>query len=231
MRFASTTFLPLLLSLHLAACGQDEPRTVAPQPAESVPQVSDAPAKTDTAEDQAPKSAPVTNARPAQKATPAAPAEQTATGDAKMAPTPATVLRETELKDKPFIDAKTLKRLPVQSAITIVDREGGWLRVVSAGQQGWVRLLHVSSQPGGRASSAQELESAAKIVTGRAGGDNIVSTTGIRGLSEEQLRKAEPNPAELQRMESYGVTKEQAQAYARKHKLERRQVAQLPAPR
>jgi hypothetical protein len=164
----------------------------------------------------------------AEAASPSKSGESTA----KMAPTPATVTRETELKEKPFVDAKTLKRLPARTAVAIVDRSGGWVRVTSAGQQGWVRLLHVSSQPTGSAgASAKELESAAKIATGRAGSGNIVSTTGIRGLDEEQLREAKPNPAELQGLEGYTATKEQAAAYARTHKLERRQVGYLPEPR
>lgn len=159
-------------------------------------------------------------------------ATKTAGSSAKMAPTPAVVVRDTDLKDKPFVDAKTLKRLPARTAVAIVDRNGGWLKVTSGGQQGWVRLLHVSSQPpGGDSASTRELESAVKMATGRAGSGNIVSTTGIRGLSEEQLSKAQPNPAEEQRLESYGVTKEQAAAYARGQKLERRQIAYLPAPR
>jgi uncharacterized protein YgiM (DUF1202 family) len=150
----------------------------------------------------------------------------------KLAPTPATVVRDTELKDKPYADAKTLKRLPARTAVTIVDRQGGWLRVQAGGQQGWVRLLHVSSQSaGGSKSGADELKSAANVATGRAGAGNIVSTTGIRGLNEEQLSKAQPNPAELQRLESYGASKEQAAAYARSHKLDRRQVAYVAEPR
>ncbi len=149
-----------------------------------------------------------------------------------MAPAPATVLRDTELKDKPFLDAKTLRRLPAQTRVIIVDRSGGWLRVTRDGETGWVRLLHVSSQPvGARGSTAQELEAVAKMATGRAGSGNIVATTGIRGLSEEQLRQAQPNPAELQRLESYGVDEEQAAAYARRHRLARREVAEPAPPR
>jgi hypothetical protein len=165
----------------------------------------------------------------AEAATP--PANKTADASAKMAPTPATVIKDTELKEKPFVDAKTIKRLPARTQVAIVDRSGGWVKVTSAGQQGWVRLLHVSSQPASAGgSSAKELEAAAKIATGRAGSGNIVSTTGIRGLNEEQLSKAQPNPAELKRLEGYAASKEQATAYARAQKLERRQIPYLAAP-
>src|SRR5581483_12140943 len=94
---------------------------------------------------------------------------------AKMAPTPGTTTRATELKDKPYVDAKTLATLPAGSAVTIVDRSGGWFEVDAGGRRGWLRLLHVSSQPvGARGGTAQEIESVAKMATGRAGTGNIV---------------------------------------------------------
>ena len=159
-------------------------------------------------------------------------APKAAAGQPKMAPTPGAVLRDTELKDKPFVDAKTLKRLSKGASVTIVDRDGGWLKVAAAGQQGWVRLLHVSSQSSGsQAGGARDLESSAKIATGRAGSGNVVATTGIRGLNEEQLSTAKPNPEELKKLDGYTVSKEQAAEYALKQKLARRDVPYLPEPK
>lgn len=149
----------------------------------------------------------------------------------KMAPTPATVVRATELKDKPAVEAKTVKKLAAQSAVTVVDRQGGWLRVTAQGQQGWVRLLHVSTQPAGaRGGAGQDVEAAKRIATGRAGSGNIVATSGIRGLNEEQLRTAAPNPAELQKLDGYVATDAQASEYARKHKLAARRIDYPRAP-
>jgi len=149
-----------------------------------------------------------------------------------LAPATGTVLRETELKREPSLNAPTLARLPAGARVVAADREGGWLRVVSDGREGWVRLLHVSLQPpGAGAASAQELEAVAKLATGRAGTGNIVSTTGIRGLREEQLRAAAPNETEVARLESYAATAEAANVHARKHGLERRDVAEMPAPK
>jgi len=149
----------------------------------------------------------------------------------KIAPTPGTVLRETELKDKPFVDAKTVTKLAPGTALAILDREGGWLRVNAGGKQGWVRLLHVSTQPPGSGSgSAKEIESAAKIATGRAGAGNVVATSGIRGLNEEQLKTAKPAPEELKKLESYSVSADQARQYARQHKLQARKIDYPPTP-
>ncbi|MFL6621487.1 MAG: hypothetical protein ACJ8NR_02560 [Sulfurifustis sp.] len=205
----------LVLVVLLAACSRSDRQ---PPTAPPIPKSSTAPGVE------------VAEAATATKSAPAAsqPAPQPAP---KMAPTPAVTTRDTELKEKPFVDAKTLKKLPRNTTVAIVDRNGGWLNVTSGGAQGWVRLLHVSSQPpGSSAAGAEEMKSAVKMATGRAGGGNIVATTGIRGLSEEQLREAKPNPEEEQRLEGYAVSAARAGDYAHANKLERRQVPYLPAP-
>lgn len=192
-----------LLAVVLSGCGKD------PAPAKTADSATDARAALDIA--------------PAAHAAPAA---------TKMAPTPGTVVRATELKDKPAVDAKTLKQLAARSAVTVVNRQGGWLRVTAQGQQGWVRLLHVSTQPAGaRGGTAQDIDAAKRIATGRAGSGNIVATSGIRGLNEEQLRTAAANPAELKKLDGYAVTDAQASAYARKHNLAPRRVESPKAPR
>lgn len=158
-------------------------------------------------------------------------AEAAAPAVAKMAPTPGTVVRATELKDKPAVDAKTLKQLAAKTALTVVDRQGGWLRVTAQGQQGWVRLLHVSTQPPGAGGKISDLDAAKRIATGRAGSGNIVATSGIRGLNEEQLRTAAANPEELKKLDSYAATDAQASEYARKHGLAARRVEAPAAPK
>lgn len=148
-----------------------------------------------------------------------------------MAPVPGTVTRDTELKAEPFLDAATLAALPARSPVTILERRGGWLRVASGRTQGWVRLLHVSSQPPSSGGpTARELEAAARVATGRAGTGNIVVTTGIRGLSEEQLRQAQPSPEQVESLERLAVDAAQASAYAAAHRLERRAIPYLPNP-
>jgi hypothetical protein len=150
----------------------------------------------------------------------------------QMPPTPGIVTRDTELKAEPFLDARTLATLRAKSAVTIVDRRGGWLNVVSGNARGWLRMLHVSSRPAaGGTPSARELEAAARVATGRAGTGNIAVTTGIRGLTPEQLRHAQPNPAELEQLQKQGVEPPQAAAYAAANGLERRQVAYPPEPK
>ncbi|HEX7044984.1 MAG TPA: SH3 domain-containing protein [Burkholderiales bacterium] len=218
------TFLRALLCVlatALAACSDEPP----PRP--PTPQ-TEAPATAPDTRSGAPQDAARAARPPADDRKAAPPTAR----EPALAPAPGTVLRETELKREPSLDAPTLARLPAGARVFAADREGGWLRVVSDGREGWVRLLHVSLQPpGAGGAGAQELESVAKLATGRAGTGNIVSTTGIRGLREEELRAAAPNEAAVARLESYAASAEAAHAYARKHGLERRDVAQMPAPK
>jgi hypothetical protein len=153
-----------------------------------------------------------------------------ATGSA-MTPMPGVVTRPTELKAAPAIAAQTLRTLASDTPVTITTRQGGWLQVTSGDARGWVRLLHVSSQPAARTSGArEELEAAARVATGRAGSGNIAVTTGIRGLDEDQLRDAQPDTEELKRLESLGAQPADAQAHARRRGLERRQLPYPPVP-
>ncbi len=146
--------------------------------------------------------------------------------------TPGTTAKDTELKQKPYLDARTVETLPANTPVVILGRQGGWLQVSARGQQGWVRMLHVrtGASPGGRGTAVEDVKAVTGLATGRAGTGNIVATSGIRGLSEEQLRGAKGNPEELKKMEGYGVMKAEAALYARNHGLAAGKRAYLPGP-
>jgi len=155
-------------------------------------------------------------------ATTAKPASKTASG---------ILLKESELKGKPFIDAKTIVKLPRQTRVTIFERSGGWFRIQAAKKSGWVRMLNVKVTAGAQnLGSGTDLSKAASLATGRAGTGNIVSTSGLRGLSEEELRDAKPDYAQFDKLNSYDVDKNTASNFARNNGLTRRSVPYLPAP-
>ncbi len=62
--------------------------------------------------------------------------------------------------------------------------------------------------------------------TGSSG--NTVST-GVKGLSEEQLKNAKPNPEEARRLGNYKDTEADARSFARQGKLVAQKVDYLPA--
>ena len=51
------------------------------------------------------------------------------------------------------------------------------------------------------------------VASGGGGGGAV--TTGVRGLSEENLKDAHPNPQALEQMQGYAASKEGAQKFAK----------------
>jgi hypothetical protein len=81
--------------------------------------------------------------------------------------------------------------------------------VKNKAKTGWVRILSVKR--GGTSSSGSNI---ADIASGRTGTGKVVSTTGIRGLSAEELKAAKFNEDEMKKMESYTLTAADGQKFA-----------------
>lgn len=136
-------------------------------------------------------------------------------------------LRAIDLKAKPYLDADTVAKLPEKAELEIVTRNGPWMLVKTKSKQtGYVRLLQVrlgvtasSSDPGGWLPAAG-LETASSRPTTTA-----AVTTGVRGFSEEDLKAAQPNKAEYEKMKSFAATLPQASAFAAQARLGARTIA------
>lgn len=228
-----------LALLALAGCGEQEAAkpAAAPPPAErgapapatpSAASPAQGPAAVET---PAVGSAPVAASAPAATATPAT-AAPTSSAAVTAASASGTLLRDSELKEGPFLDAKTLATLPAQGKVTVRERDGGWFHVDSQGKSGWVRMLNVKVTEGAeRLSSGGQLAQASTLATGRAGSGNVVSTSGLRGLSEEELSAAQPDYAQFDKLNSYAVDKSAANSFAKGSGLSRRTLPYLPAPK
>jgi hypothetical protein len=68
----------------------------------------------------------------------------------------------------------------------------------------------------------------AALATGRGATGNVVTTSGTRGISAEDLTGAAPDAAELQEVETLAVTPEQARRFAGEAGLASRDLAYLP---
>ena len=113
------------------------------------------------------------------------------------------------LRAEPFADAKTIGSLNKNDSVEILTKKGAWLRVKSKKSTGWVRLLSVKR--GVVSSSGSAISD---VASGRTGTGKVVSTTGIRGLSAEELKAAKFNEEEMKKMESYQTSGRDAQSYA-----------------
>ncbi|MBU1424883.1 MAG: hypothetical protein KKH12_00620 [Gammaproteobacteria bacterium] len=135
-------------------------------------------------------------------------------------------IRPTELKTKPYTDAKTLTSLPPRTRVEVLTRQASWTQVKSASFSGWVKMLNLKLE-----SNVQNKRGdnglRALFNVASTGRSSSTVTTGIRGLSEEQLKNATPNPQALQDAKRYAVSREAARRYAEEGKLHAQSVDYL----
>jgi uncharacterized protein YgiM (DUF1202 family) len=141
-----------------------------------------------------------------------------------------TMLKEDVLRAEPYADAQVALSLKKGAAVTILKRTGGWYQVKAGATQGWVRMLSVRRGGASQTNAMKEASGAAAIATGRAGTGQVVSTTGVRGLSEADLKAAKYDEAQIKKAESFAVAAAVAQTFAQQGKLKAMQFDYLPAP-
>ena len=139
------------------------------------------------------------------------------------------VIRSSELRAKPFMDAAVITTLAEQTEVTLLTSDGGWNEVrTKEGKSGWMRLLNLKVKAGAESSTGSlkglgELGNVAR--TGTTGSS---ATTGAKGISKEDLASATPNEAELKKLDGYRASAKDAQHYATQNKLKAREVT-IPA--
>jgi len=128
--------------------------------------------------------------------------------------------RATDLKDKASADAATVAQLPENTPVKVLARGGGWTQVDAGGKTGWVRVFHLRFASTVESSSGGGLGGlGAALGFGGSNRKANLATTGIRGLSPEDLKNASPDPAALEKLHSYRVDKASAERFARDAKL------------
>jgi len=135
-------------------------------------------------------------------------------------------VRSTEIKQLPYSDATTVATLGEKASVNVMSRQGGWVKINSGKGNGWVRMLSLRGDSTAKKSGDSGLQS--MINVGRSGSSGITMTTGIRGLSEEDLKNAHPNPGEFEKLKNYAANKAKAEKFARDAKLKTQQLDYLP---
>jgi hypothetical protein len=144
---------------------------------------------------------------------------------------PGYVLRPCDLMDEPYRDAKVSAVLEEGVDVEILRRKGGWFNVTAGEQTGWVRMSMIrKGEAAAGPDSGAEAAGVLQLASGRAGTGNVVASTGVRGLSEEELKAAQFDAAQIERMESFAVTGKQARRFAQEGGLTARELAFLPDP-
>lgn len=139
------------------------------------------------------------------------------------------MLRDDSLRGAASATSAVVGKAAKGATVTIVAREGGWTQVRVAGKTGWVRLLSVR----GAATAGADKANLADVVaiTEKREPGKVVAVAGLRGLNEEELRAAQYNAQELQRLEHQAVSAAEARQFAAEGGLVPRQVGDLPGPK
>ena len=153
-----------------------------------------------------------------------------------LAQEPLTTNRATELRLAPDDAATVVKQLADKAPLQLQERKGAWSQVKSGNDTGWVRMMHLR---GGATVVADEKTTSPSWLsrmnnllsgtsTSRTTNQRAQSATvGIRGISEDDLKNAEPNPVEFAKMKSYMASDADARLLALQGRLTFRNVAYL----
>ena len=124
---------------------------------------------------------------------------------------PVTVERDSVLRSEPRTEATELSDLPNKSTGEAVTRQGAWVQIKSGTVSGWLYSFNL------RFTTAASADSSGSVL-GRVFGPrqriSVTSTIGIRGLDEEDLKQARFDGGQMQQLDGFAATREQAQAYA-----------------
>ena len=134
--------------------------------------------------------------------------------------------RSTELKERAAPDSATLATLAENTPVKVLARAGGWTRVEAGGKSGWVRVFHLRFQGAVEQSSSGSGFASLGSAIGLGGKSEQarLASTGIRGLSTEDVKNASPDPQALARMQSYRADRPAAERFAREAKLAENRV-------
>lgn len=132
-------------------------------------------------------------------------------GSAAFAGETGTALKNDTLRKEPYADAKTAGSFTRGENLEILKKQGAWLQVKTKKSTGWVRLLSVKR---GTSVAGSPTAGVLAAASGRAGTGQVVSTTGVRGLSEQELKAAKFNETEIKTMESYTLTADDGRSFA-----------------
>lgn len=136
-------------------------------------------------------------------------------------------LKNDTLRKEPFADAKSAGSMARGESVQILKKQGAWLQIKTKKTTGWVRLLSVKR---GAASGGNQTAGVLAVASGRAGTGQVVSTTGVRGLSEDELKAAQFNEAEISAMEGYTTSADSARQFANQGQLKTTAFTNLKAP-
>ena len=139
--------------------------------------------------------------------------------------------------------ARKVGNIPAGTRVSIFERRGGWKEVFSETPEliGWVRSFQVRegeySAPAAEASESDSRgflsglaafsRKASRFFSPQSGAATGSATIGVRGLSEEELRAAKPDLAELAKMQGFASDRARLERFRKAGQLSAQDVGHI----
>ena len=143
------------------------------------------------------------------------------------------VARDTGLMEQSQSDAAQIGSLSAGAKVDVQRRVGAWSEVKTTdGKSGWVRMMALKFDAEDTPASGKRSGFGAlgELISAGRTSNSATVTTGVRGLTEEDLQNAEANPAELDKAKRFSVDAQAAKKFASGAKLSANKVEYLPQP-
>jgi hypothetical protein len=124
---------------------------------------------------------------------------------------PAKVSKNDFVRAKPFTNSTVVTSIKVGQSVNVQKREGSWYFVKVDAKTGWTPMLSVRRTTPASTATTGSLSSTA---SGRSSTGGVVSTTGVRGLNEENLQTATFDETAVAAMEKNHILPADAIAFA-----------------
>jgi len=131
-----------------------------------------------------------------------------------------------DLRSSPEATGPVVFSLKQGTGVKLLERKGFWQKVETPQGTGWLKLSSLKMSTGESATAGL-----AAVTTGRGATGNVVSTSGTRGLSAEEMLAAQPDEKTYDAVVSRPVSAKDAEAFASAGKLEPRVVDYVVPPK
>ena len=134
--------------------------------------------------------------------------------------TTAQTVTTAKMNDGPYSDANNIGSVPVNTSLTIIERQGGWYHVrLANGQTGWLPMtnlrLNYGNAGGSNASSGSSSSGFFSLFeSGRSGAAGTTATTGVRGLNTGDISNAKPDPQAVTELAKWTAKPPEARQFA-----------------
>ena len=119
------------------------------------------------------------------------------------------------LNSGPYSDASVVAAVPNATAVTVIERQGGWYHVkLASGQDGWLPMTSIRYNSSGGGSAAPGTDWSSLFQSGRSGSSGTTATTGVRGLNTGDIANATPNPQAVVLLDKWQARPNQAKNFA-----------------